>query len=103
MGAVGDGVVAVVQFGFPRHGGGHILEPAVDFEHFGAVDALRVFRRRRAALRDVTRAEVRGDLARVELVLQRDLHRVPGEGHGGDGCDFGIDAGDARDPFCGCQ
>lgn len=71
VGAVGDGGVGVVQGGGAGEGDGEVAEGVVDFEDFGPVDALWVFGRDDAALRDVARGEVCGDLARVEFVLQR--------------------------------
>lgn len=101
VGAVGLGVGAVVQRGGSREADGELPQRVVDFEDLGAVDALRVLRGGGAALRDVAGGEVRGDFARVELVLQGDLDGVAREGDGAEGGDFGVDAGDAGDEEVG--
>ena len=70
VGAVGDGGGRVVEGRRLREADGDVSQGFVDFEDFGAVDALGVFRGDDAALRDVACGEVCGDFARVEFVLQ---------------------------------
>lgn len=95
--AVRGGGGGVVQGGGGGEGDGHVAQGGVDFEDFGAIDVDGVLIGGEGAQRDVSRGEVGGDLARVELVLEGDLHGVFGEGDGREGRDFGVDAGDAGD------
>ena len=78
-----------------------MAQGVIDFEDFGAVDALRVLGRRCAALGHVAGGEVFGDLARVEFVLQGYLHGVFSECDGAEGGCFGVYAGDAGDEEVG--
>ncbi len=103
VGAVSDGGAGVVEGGSTGEGDGGLPEGVVELEDLGAVDALWVLRRRGRALRDVAGREVAGDLAWVELVLERDLHGVAGKGDRAERRYFRIDAGYACNEEVGCS
>lgn len=94
---------AIIQSRCFRKTHSELPQCVADFEDFGTVDTLRVLCRRGTALRHIAGGEISGYLARVELVLQRYLYGVAGEGDGAEGCNFGVyacNAGDEEVGFC---
>ena len=75
----------------------HLAQRVVHFKHLGSVYRLWIFRRVTGTLAKVPSREVLRDLARINLILQRNLNRVPRERHVRGGAHVRIDPRDARD------
>ena len=75
----------------------------VDFKDLCAINALWVLIRGIAALREIASSEIIGNLASVELVLQRNLYGITGKGNRTKSGNFRTDTCDTSDEEIGSR